>query len=82
MWCQLAMTMVTVDKIVTVNGRWLTVNKIAMVDGDGGVDGNGWQSKCARTENGTGNKKEVEIGKHAAASPCNSPNNHDQASAW
>jgi len=71
-----------VNKIATVDCQWSMVDKIAMVDGDGGVDGNGWQSKCARTENGTGNKKEVEIGTQAALSSCYSPNNHDQASAW
>ena len=62
------------------------VNKIAMVDGQqDNKDGNGQQLQCARNEDGTGNGKEVEIGKQAASSPCNSPNNHDakhQASTW
>ena len=64
----------SINKIATVDGRRSTVDEIAMVDGNGGVDGNGWQSKCARNENGTGDKKEVEIRKQAAASPCDSPN--------
>jgi len=56
-----------------------------MVDGNGG---DGWQWPCTRNEDGTGNGKVVETGKQqqhqaavllitAAATPSNSPNNHD-----
>jgi len=59
------------------DGRWLTVNEIVTVDGDGADE---WQWQCARNQDGTGNAKVMEIGKRAAT-PSNSHDTKHQASA-